>query len=440
MFTVRRIVLAPLACPLIVLASCLGCGDSTENEQQVAAPPSAAAVAEADHIKAGKEHFSAGDFQGAVDEFTAALAEERRHEPQRADSVAAQVYFQRGESYLALGFPDTAIEDFTDVIRIAPGDGPAFDRRAAAHLRLGDQYKALRDATMAIRLGPNAATAYRTRGLAYADGGQYERSVADFQQAIAEDATLAGELRPQLAQAYLGWSKQLDDEGSAAAAAEKLAQARELDPSIPIEAVAAVVVEVGSADEPVEVTAAKPVIDDEAVERYEVGVLRVKEGRRDEALMAFTEAIARDGDYAAAYQARGETLLAMGFPDSALEDFLVAIRRGGAAADVHLLEAQAFLQLKRPYRATVAATESLQLDPSQAAAYALRGKAYLGMTAWDRAIADLDEAIRRDAALAERLEPLIDEARAGLAEQQKRETATVAGEPTAAETEAPATP
>lgn len=440
MFAVRRSVIAPLTGSLLILISCSGCGDSTDSEPLVAAPPSASAIAEADHIKAGQEQFRSGNYQGAVDEFTAALASEQRHEPKRADQVAAQLFFQRGEAYLALGFPDTAVEDFSDVIRLAPHDGPAYDRRAAAQLQIGDNYKALRDATMAIRLEPDAATAYRTRGLAYADSGQYERAVVDLEQAIVNDAALADEVRPLIAQAYVGWSKQLAEDGNDAAAGEKLALAREIDPSIPEATVAAVVVEVEPSDERIEMTVAKPVIDDAAIERYQVGVERIKEGRRDGALMAFTEAIALDGGYAAAYQARGETLLAMGFPDSALEDFLDANRRGGASADAHLLEAKAFLQLERPYRATVAATESLQLDPLRADAYAIRGEAHLGMTDWDRAIADLNEAVRRDAALAEQLTPLIEEARAGLAEQQRRETAAVAGEPAAIEVDATSTP
>jgi tetratricopeptide (TPR) repeat protein len=410
--------------------ACAGCGD--KNEAVGPAAPSAGAIAETDHIKSGREQFSAGDYEGAVEAFSAALADERRHDPKRADSVAAQVFFQRGEAYLALGFPDTAIEDFTDVIRLAPNDGPAFDRRAAAHLQLGDQYKAIRDATTAIRLDPDAAAAYRTRGIAYVDGGQYDRAVADLNQAIDVDATLADELRPVVAQAYLQWSRRLDDDGAEVLAAEKLALARQLDPSIPTAPADVVVVEVDPVDEPVEVTVAKPVIDDEAVERYEAGVQRVKEGRRDEALMAFTEAIAQDGDYADAYVARGKTLLSMGFPDSALEDFTTAIRRGRASAEAHRLEARAFLELKRPYRATVAATDALQFDPSDAEAYAIRGEAHLSMTSWDRAIVDLEEAVRREEALAERLRPLIEEARAGLAEQRRRETAAVAGEPAAA--------
>jgi tetratricopeptide (TPR) repeat protein len=72
-------------------------------------------------------------------------------------------------------------------------------------------------------------------------------------------------------------------------------------------------------------------------------------------------------------------------------------------------------------RAALAATDSLHANPTVAASYALRGQAYGQLERWDRAKADLEEAVRRDPSLAPQVNPTLDEVQRRLAEAQKRE-------------------
>jgi tetratricopeptide (TPR) repeat protein len=136
-------------------------------------------------------------------------------------------------------------------------------------------------------------------------------------------------------------------------------------------------------------------------------------GENDQAIIEFTESITLDRDQTAAYLRRGETLLAMGFPDTALEDFQSAEARGGPTAEIHRLQARTYLALESPHRAAMSATDALHDNPTDAAMYALRGEAYLQMENWDRAIADLEEAIRRDPKLKEPLTPSLAAAQKG---------------------------
>jgi cytochrome c-type biogenesis protein CcmH/NrfG len=69
------------------------------------------------------------------------------------------------------------------------------------------------------------------------------------------------------------------------------------------------------------------------------------------------------------------------------------------------------MALKNPNRAAMSATEALHADPTHAETYALRGEAYLQLENWDRAVADLEEAIRRAPALRSTLETKLSEAR-----------------------------
>ncbi len=74
----------------------------------------------------------------------------------------------------------------------------------------------------------------------------------------------------------------------------------------------------------------------------------------------------------------------------------------------------------------MSATEALHVDPGDAEMYALRGQAYFRLSTWDRAIADLEEAIRRKPSLENVLAPTLEEARGQLKDQQSVQDPAVA--------------
>jgi tetratricopeptide (TPR) repeat protein len=382
----------------------LGCSDADQANKAVENPatpapqlsqPAAAAPAE---VGAGKQALQAGDYKEAVDRFTRAIVASEKTETPSANAEAAQVYYDRGVAYLKMGFPDTAAQDFTTAINLAPHDGAAFEQRARANVALGDSYKSLRDATQAIRLTPSNATAYHIRGGVYLNRGEFDRAAADLQQAIDQNPALLDEVRPQLVEALAEWAEQLAVDGDAATAAEKLARVRELDPTFVAEE-AVIVVE----KPPVEQTVAKPILDD-AEKNFLLGREHQAEQAYDQAIIEYTKAIALRPGFHDAYLRRGETLLALGFPDTALEDLKRAVNRGAESADPYRLQAQAHMAMKNPHRAALSATDALHADPTDAATYALRGKAYSQLENWDRAVADLTEAIRREPKLRESLQ------------------------------------
>jgi tetratricopeptide (TPR) repeat protein len=363
------------------------------------------------HAERGQQLASAGDFPAAVEQFTAALDALRQPatmvvQPEAAD---ADVLFARGEAYLAMGFPDTAAADLSDVLRIRPDDGAAYARRGEAFAKLRDYYKAVRDCTDAIRFDPDNAAAYRYRGESYFARGQYERAAADLEQALAFDPLLTGELRSVLAGSYRRWATELENSGDEELSVAKLARAEELDPAV---AVAANDAEAEAADDngrPVRQTTAKEVID-VAREHYELGVSAWAAGEREDALDAFTAAITARGDFAEAYLERGRALLAMGFPDTAAKDLEQAAHLGGPAIEAYRLEAEAFLQLGAPHRTVLSATDALHVDPTDAPSYALRGRGYLAIGKWERAIADLEQAVQLEPELADDVRPTLAEA------------------------------
>jgi tetratricopeptide (TPR) repeat protein len=418
-------ILPPISLAVCVALCAAGCGDTGDKDDRQAqvsatapAQPVPAAVADPDAIEKGRDLLKQGQYESAVDHFTRALDQARRHDlVAETNAREAQVYFDRGLAYLKMGFPDTAIEDFTAAIDLLPQHADAYQERARAFVQLGDVYKSLRDCTQAIRLKPRSAEAYRLRGDVYMRRAQYDRAVADLQQAMKENPTLSEETGPQLGEAYFKWSQELSEAGDAAGAAEKLAKARDLNPAL-VEQATVATAEVQPAT--MEQTVAKPILDD-AQKKFQEGLQHQQAERYDQAIIEYTRALALRPDFDDAYLRRGETLLLLGFPDTALEDLKRASHRGGRPAEANRLQAKAYMQLENFNRAAMSATDALHADPSDAPTYALRGDAYLKIENWTRAIADLEEAVRRDPSLGPKLQASLDAAQRGQTAARRRD-------------------
>lgn len=424
LFRRRRCLPFPAFQTSIVLASSalLGCGSADDAGKTTVAEPVVNQPAQRaeERVEVGKRLASEGQYDRAIEEFTQALKDVGANTgPVQVESPDAEILYQRGLAYLEMGFPDTAAEDFTAVIAARPNFGPAYTKRGRSYCELGDLYRSVRDCTTAIRLDPNSAEAYRYRGIAYMRRAQHNRSVADLEHAIEIEPALEPDVKLQLAEAYRRWGRALTANGDATIAAEKLAKAREIDPSYVEPEPPVVAVEEPPAKS-VERTAAKPVLD-EAYARFETARELQDEQKHDEALIEFTEAITIHPEFFDAYLRRGETLLALGFPDTAIKDFNEAVRLNNQSAEAYQLQAAAFSKLGNHYRSALSATDALHVDPANAQAYAVRGAAYLAMRNWGRAIADLEEAGRRDAALKSQLATTVAAAyRDREAEEQER--------------------
>ena len=100
----------------------------------------------------------------------------------------------------------------------------------------------------------------------------------------------------------------------------------------------------------------------EAEKHYIDGVGLYEEGRLEEAIAEYDQAIELDPQYALAYTNRGNAYAGLGQLQRAIQDF----------------------------------DEAIRLDPQDAGAYSNRGGAYVDLGQPQRAIEDLDEAIQLD--------------------------------------------
>jgi tetratricopeptide (TPR) repeat protein len=90
---------------------------------------------------------------------------------------------ERGHAYLSNGNHDPAVMDFTAVILAYP-HGTAYTSRAIAYKAKEDYDKAFTDCSDAIRLAPKSAFHRRNLGDLYRRTAQYEKALAEFNEAI----------------------------------------------------------------------------------------------------------------------------------------------------------------------------------------------------------------------------------------------------------------
>ena len=107
-----------------------------------------------DYITRAKQRFSLGEFQAA------------RGNTEKAQKLLAE-----------------AVEDWTHVIKSAPGDAEAYSGRGLAKLALGDAEGAITDFNKTVKINPESAEAYYNRGRAKEALGRKESAKVDFEKA-----------------------------------------------------------------------------------------------------------------------------------------------------------------------------------------------------------------------------------------------------------------
>ena len=102
-------------------------------------------------------------------------------------SSHASYYHTRGNVWKEKGEYDIAIADYSEAIRMEPGEVIHWDGRGDARRAKGEYDKAIADYGEAIRLDPKYAGAYYNRGMAWHHKKEYDRAIAEYGEAIRLD-------------------------------------------------------------------------------------------------------------------------------------------------------------------------------------------------------------------------------------------------------------
>ena len=126
----------------------------------------------------GIEHYKAGKYQAAVDQFSILIG---------IDPSRAIAFMDRGRAYVELGEYDDAIADFSQAILLDASYDYGYHLRGEAYYRLKKYQRAIEDFDQAIRLDPTQASNYSWRAVTYYWLEKYQRAIEDYDQAIRLD-------------------------------------------------------------------------------------------------------------------------------------------------------------------------------------------------------------------------------------------------------------
>jgi tetratricopeptide (TPR) repeat protein len=329
-------------------------------------------------LRRGQELLTRYDYDGATEQFTAAL---------RLSPGSAAAYRGRGEAFEGLNQYDRAVEDFTAALRINPSDAEGQAARGMAYFNLYDKDRcradleaalrnlrptdaatyslraqihnvlsacgetagsdrAIADASEAIRLDPNYARAYIRRAGAYAARNEPDRVISDASEAIR--------LKPNYAGAYYTRATTyLFSKGEFGQAIRDLDHAVRVDPNY--------------------------------ADAFALRGWAYHETKNyDRAIRDCDQALRLDPKSVEAYVHRGVVYTDQGDSDQGLRDLTKAIRLDPRSAKAYANRAYIYLQREEYVRAVEDCNVAVVLDPEFALGYANRGVAYrnLGRNEW----------------------------------------------------------
>ena len=97
----------------------------------------------------------------------------------------AVVYVKRGTAFRLSDNDKAAVADYTEAIQLDPNNVDAFYYRAYANR--GDRARAMADYDAVIRLDPKHTGAFYSRGFGHHQNRDYDRAIADYNEAIRTD-------------------------------------------------------------------------------------------------------------------------------------------------------------------------------------------------------------------------------------------------------------
>lgn len=132
--------------------------------------PAEAAKAAREAAEAAK----AKDWNKAVDGFRRARDMDRKY----ADNYFAALV-QRGAAYREQQKFAEAIGDFSEALKVKPGDADTHERRAYAYMQMKDYDKALADYNDSLKADPKEVRVYLLRSYLYELKGDWKNGIAD---------------------------------------------------------------------------------------------------------------------------------------------------------------------------------------------------------------------------------------------------------------------
>jgi CHAT domain-containing protein/Flp pilus assembly protein TadD len=293
------------------------------NEARVEARPADAIPGVQDLVAEGFRQHQAGNAEGAIENYKAALAAwDGRDQAQKANVLNLLAM-----EYLFLGRWQEAVEAAKEAIVIRPDSAEAYGSLGFACLNLGRFQEASGAFQQAIRLKPEWAAGYSGLGEVYNLQGRFEDAIGPFERAIQLDPSV-----PQTHD-FLGL------------AYEKVGRLQDAIPAY---------------------ESAIRIKPDFIEAQFSLGLAYLALGRPEQALEPLRQTVRLKPDYAEAQASLGLALMQVGSSQEAVDTLQRAIQIKPDYAEAYLTLGMAYSQLGRFNESFEAGAEAYRLKPELA--------------------------------------------------------------------------
>lgn len=297
-------------------------------------------------LAAGQTHETQGDYQAAVNDYTAAI---------QFDANNPDSYSKRGSCYKNLGQYEPALTDYNTAIRLRSDNPDYYNDRGIVYWKAKQYDNAIADYNQALHLNGNVSRAYNNRGLAYYDKGNVQQALSDYDASMRSD--------PQYADPY--YNRGLLHY-----------YAKEYDPAIS------------------DFSAAIEREQRYANAYYMRALCYETLGNYKKAISDYSYAIDINDNLLDAYNNRGLCYDDLKDVDHAMADYDEAIQRNPSYMLAYYNRGIAFSEKGKTQEAINDFNEAIRLNPSYGRAFYNRAKAYQKLGQADKANADFAEAKR----------------------------------------------
>jgi tetratricopeptide (TPR) repeat protein len=291
-------------------------------------------------------HSGLRDYPSAIDDYTQAL---------KLAPGNSSLYLGRAFAYGESGRYSDALEDCIEAIQRDPNNSVALLKCGWCYQKMGSLDKAREQYNIAIGVNSRSAECFIYRGYCLLEQEKPSEAMLDFNEAIT--------LNSEDARPYLGRAKVYELRGEYQNALSDLAIAVNVDPNVVVEASA------------------------------RCGAINQKMGNYRAAIANYTDVLEHQ-PLSQIYLERALCLDASGEPELASKDCDEAIRIKPADQIAYLRRAQFNKELGRNVSAQQDLEQALRLDPRCYDAYFERGSLYLSLHEYEKASNDFSEAVK----------------------------------------------